>query len=91
MKPILFNKTNQRRSFPLTDFNYQSIDLDDCGARCAGFPSYSFHSISRDYFRNESPRAFGIESIIYGLFAVTTMPALIDTARAVFHLLRAIA
>jgi hypothetical protein len=88
MKPVLENNPREgKRPFPLTHFNYQAVDLDGCNARCVHFPNSSFHNIYREYFRNESPRVFGAEALIYGAFALTVLPALFDTARAIVHLL----
>jgi hypothetical protein len=53
-------------------------------------PRPAFDLISRDYFNVEARRSFATEAIVFGVIAITTVPALIDCARALAMFIRAI-
>jgi len=93
MKPFssIQNHRNQREDrFPVVDCNYRPLGLGDLNAHCAKLPNPSFSAISRDYFNGEARANFAIEAIVFGLVALTTVPALLDCARATFEFVRAI-
>ena len=91
MKPLSLSVQDNRRRFPVTDYNYQSVTLRDFKPSCAGSSRPTFDLISRDYFNAEARRNFIVEAVIFAAVAVTTVPAVIDCARALAMFLRAIA
>ena len=93
MKPTVSSVQNRRetnRRFPVSDYNYQAISLREFKPSCAGSPRPTFDLISRDYFNVEARRSFVTETIVFGLIAVSTVPAVIDCARALHMFLRTI-
>ena len=93
MKPFssIQNHRNEPEDrFPVVDCNYRPLGLGDLNAHCAKLPNPSFSAISRDYFNGEARANFAIEAIVFGLVALTTVPALFDCARATFEFIRAI-
>jgi hypothetical protein len=46
--------------------------------------------MSRDYFAGEARFNFLLESVVFGLVFLASVPAIFDCARALFHFIRAI-
>jgi hypothetical protein len=93
MKPIspiqnIWRGRNQR--FPITDYNYRPIGFSRFNAGCWLAPGLSFLGISRDYFRAEARHNFIVETILFALITITTVPAIVDCGRALFEFVRAI-
>jgi|SRR5947209_4103622 len=77
------------RRFPITNCNYQAVSLDEFKPSCADAPRSGFDLISRDYFNGEARRSFVTEAVVFVAMAATTVPALIDCARALAMFFRA--
>ena len=94
MKPLSSSLQTSRRQpgrrFPVTDWTYQATRVSDFKSSCAGSPRPAFDLISRQYFNAEARHNFVIEAAIFGVVAVTTVPAVIDCARALAMFFRAI-
>ena len=93
MKPILhFNpKRNdgRERRFPVTDFNYQSIELSGYNACCADAAADSFRA-TREYFNNEAARDFLTETAVFVVMMLSIAAPLLNGAESIADLLRAI-
>ncbi|HXX41176.1 MAG TPA: hypothetical protein VEI58_02805 [Chthoniobacterales bacterium] len=93
MKPVTLSRNSSRganRGFPVIDFNYRSQGLDRFNAHCAGTPRSSFEKISQSYFDVEARRNFAFEACGFILILATTLPAIVDCARALAMFVRAI-
>ena len=77
-----------RRRFPLTDFNYQSIDISSYNAHCADVTDNSFRT-SREYFSNEANRDFIADSVVFGMILLAAAMPLLNGVTAIADLLRA--
>ena len=95
MKPILhFNHNSKRndgaeRRFPVTDFNYQSLEISDCNARCADFGGNSFRT-TREYFDKEAARDFLTETALFAMIMLAVASPLLSGIHAIVDLLPAI-
>lgn len=93
MKPVIApTRNNQRgrdRRFPVTDLNYRAPGFDGLKTHCAGIPRSSFEKISQTYFNVEARRNFAIEAVGFVLILATTIPAVVDCARALAAFIRA--
>jgi hypothetical protein len=93
MKPTMqITGNNQERfdrqtRFPLTDFNYHSVTLDGFNGRCASTGHPSFHTISRDYFKNEACQYFLAEAFVFSVIMLTAVVPMLNGARAVVGLM----
>ena len=75
------------RVYPKTDYNYQAAMSDDvCGQR-ADSCKPTFRAISEDYLARELPHQLASEAVIFCLLTLTTIPPLINAARAVLEIL----
>jgi hypothetical protein len=83
------NGREQSRSFPLTDYNYNSIALGGFSGRRTRAADPSFRSISRDYFNTEDRNYFLAEAFVFGAFMATAAVPLVNGAHAVLNLVRA--
>jgi hypothetical protein len=93
MKPpssIQNSPRDANRRFPITDCNYSSLGFSELKTRCARTPRSSFTTISRDYFNGEARYHFLIETAVFALITITTIPALFDCGRALLEFMRAI-
>ena len=92
MKPILhFNHKSKRndgaeRRFPVTDFNYQSLEISDCNARCVDFGGNSFRT-TREYFDNEAARDFLTETAVFAMIMLAVASPLLSGIHAIVDLL----
>jgi hypothetical protein len=77
--------------FPVTDFHYQSLTLDGCGGGCANIRPPSFRNISMDYFKKEARRSFVTEAAFFALMVVTAAWPMVQSIRAIAHLVRVFA
>jgi hypothetical protein len=100
MKPTSHNSgTNGRsdvsetlsRRFPVTDCSYQSVTLDGFRGGCAKTSTPSFRKISSEYFENEARRSFVTEAAFFAMMVATTIGPVLQSARAMTHLVRAFA
>ena len=82
--------TTSIRRLPVTDFNYHSVTLDGYNGRCAKTGEPSFHTISRDYFKDEARHDFLAEAIVFASILATAALPLLQGAQAVVHLIRTI-
>jgi hypothetical protein len=90
MQPIV-NETPDSVSngrFPITDYNYQAVELGGYNGRCAKMANPSFHS--RDYFKTEDRHYFLTEAIIFAAILATSALPLFNGAHAVIDLVRSI-
>src|SRR5689334_23301844 len=76
----------QRRSFPLTDWNYQVYSLDRFGSSDSP-PSPSFWNISRDYVQYEARRNVLAEVAFFLILGAICLVAFIEGARVIIHFL----
>lgn len=76
----------QRHVQPRVEFSYRG-SLEDFGSH-ADDCAPSFHRLSENYLRLEAPRAFATEAIVFGAILLTAAVPLINSASAVFHLMR---
>jgi hypothetical protein len=96
MKPTLqFLNSSQYehsafRRFPIVEFNYRPLGLDEFKTRCAERPRSSVEKISQDYFNGEARRNFVTESLLFAIIAAATVPAILDCGRALFEFMSAI-
>jgi len=89
MKPISITTRNSR-SFPLTDYNYQPMMLEECRGRCAKIEAPSFRNISRQYFEKEARRDFVGEAFFFVAMILIAAAPLLSTASALSQFCRAI-
>ena len=75
--------------FPVTDFNYQSVTLDEYRGGCANIRAGSFRNISNDYFKNEARHSFVTEAVFFALIVVTSTWPILQSVRAMADLVRA--
>ena len=94
MKPVIApsrnNQSGRNRRFPVVDFNYRAPGFDGLNTHCAGIPGSSFEKISQSYFNVEARRNFAIEAVGFVLILATTIPAMVDCARALAAFVRTI-
>jgi len=99
MKPTSHTSGNDRRfggdrtdvrRFPVTDFQYQALNLGGRGGSCAKF-SPSFRNISMDYFKKEARRSFVTEVVFFVLIVLTSTWPVLQNIRAMTELVRAFA
>ena len=96
MKPTMQSIDNagdarpSQRSFPLTDYNYQSVALDGLSGHCAKQGTPSFHTSSRDYFKGEANQYFLAEAFVFAVIMATVALPLISGAHAVLSLARSV-
>jgi len=92
MKPLLsIQRTRGAASrFPITDCNYRPLGFGEFNARCAHLPRPSFTAISQDYLNREARYNFVIETLVFALMAVATVPAIFDCGRALLEFIRTI-
>ena len=88
MKPTFEpkNARNERttdRSFPVTDFNYHAIALENYNGRCAKPTVPSFRNISRQYFSSEARHDFVGEGLFFVAIVVTVAVPMVNGARVV--------
>jgi hypothetical protein len=91
MKPVLLvtkSEHETKRSFPVVDFNYQTVDQSEFGSRCVRIPRYS-GKFAREYFNSEARRDFVTEAAFFVILTATTVPAIAACASALVSLLRA--
>ena len=81
------NKTFSRQ-FPVTDYSFQSLTLDEYRGGCAKY-ARSFRNISGDYFKTEARRDFLTEAVFFGSIVATTIWPVLQSARAMSDLVRA--
>src|SRR5437870_9431195 len=92
MKPISQKIENEKsgrsnlRHLPLTDYNYQSVDLESFGSPCSRTDGSSFFRISNDYFKTEASKYFLAEASVFAAILATAALPLINGAHAVLHL-----
>ena len=96
MKPTMQSIDNagdarpSQRSFPLTDYIYQSVALGGHSGHCAKQGTPSFHTISRDYFKGEANQYFLAEAFVFAVIMATVALPLISGAHAVLSLVRSV-
>lgn len=96
MKPIMQSiddggrAAKGQRRFPVTDFNYQSVELVGHSGHCAKKESPSFHNISSEYFRGEAHQYSLAEAIVFAAFMAMAAFPILNGANAVAHLVRAL-
>ena len=78
------------RTFPITDFHYHSVALGNYSGRCAGAVRPSFHTLSRDYFNSEERHYFLAEATVFAVIMATAALPILNGARAMMELIRAI-
>ena len=94
MKPVLQfpdkseRNSATRRSFPVTDFHYQSLELTGYDACCADTAGSSFRA-AREYFNNEAARDFLTEAAVFVVMMVTIAAPLFNGVQSIVDLLRA--
>lgn len=94
MKPVLHfdhdsnRKYGRNRRFPVTDFNFQSIELRGHNACCADATGNSFRA-AREYFNNEAARDFLTEAAVFVAMMVTIAAPLLNGVQSIVDLLRA--
>ena len=90
MKPTLhFNskRNDAQRRFPVTDFNYQSVELGSYNGRCAELAGDSFRT-TREYFDHEAARDFLTEAAVFGVIMLSVAAPLLNGIESIAHLLR---
>ena len=94
MKPSFNNyrrgaqrRSETRRTFPVSDCNFQSFSLDRYHGGPAENPSASFLNISREYFRSEARRSFLAEAAFFLAFAAILALTFISGAIVIIHFL----
>jgi hypothetical protein len=91
MKPTIHNesqnRSDTRRQFPITDFNYGALDVSDCNARCAELSGNSFRS-TREYFAHEANREFLTEAAVFGAIMLSIAVPLFNGILAIVDLIR---
>lgn len=81
-------RRNDRRPFPVTDFNYHTIALGGYSGRCARTSVPSFRQISRDYFAREDRHYFLAEAFVFSAIMLMAAVPLVNGAHAVVNLIR---
>jgi len=77
--------------FPVTDFAYQSVSLDDYRGGCANVRPQSFRSISNDYFKTEARKSFVTEAALFAMMVVISSWPVMLSVKAISGLIRAYA
>jgi hypothetical protein len=72
------------RRFPITDFNFQSMDIS--AAHCADANCNSFR-VSREYFNNEAARDFLSESAVFAVMMLTAALPLLNGVFSIVDLI----
>ena len=102
MKPtIQFNEKRRgdlgdresRKGFalPQTDYSFQAASVAKSGSLCFGSCRPSFRAISQDYFKNEAPRSFAGEAVLFSVIVLTAALPILNSASALVHLVRSFA
>jgi len=76
-------------SFPLTDYNYNSVTITGYRGQCAKPLAPSFRNISRQYFQHEAPHDFVGEAVLFAMLVIAAAVPLVSGAYAVIDLCRA--
>jgi len=84
---------NEIRSngFPITDFAFQSVTLDEYRGGCANVRPQSFRNISNDYFKTEARKSFVTEAALFALMVVISSWPIMLSVQAISGLIRAYA
>jgi hypothetical protein len=99
MKPtIQFNETSRRdfcdrdfrhgSAFPKTDYCFQAASPVSGSGRCFASRQQSFRAISQDYFKNEAPRTFAGEAVLFSVIVLTAALPILASASALVHMVR---
>jgi hypothetical protein len=88
MKPSSITNRNARQ-FPLVDYHYQSMTLDD-SVSCCIKPTKSLRDISRDYFDFEANFDFLSNAAMFGTLIATAIVPIVSGVIAVLDLVRAL-
>lgn len=99
MKPTIQFNEKSRRDFsdresrqgsalPKTDYSFQAASVVNGGGRCFGTCRPSFRAISQDYFKNEAPRSFVSEAVLFSVIVISAAWPILNSASALVHLLR---
>ncbi len=94
MKPTLPVNDDASRSslstrrFPVTDYNFQSMEMGAYNAHCADANNNSFR-VCREYFDNEAARDFLSEAGVFVVMMATMALPLLNGAQAIVALIRA--
>jgi len=100
MKPTSHNAAGNKRAgvndlfsreFPVTDYSFQSLTLDDYRGGRVITHTRSFRNISNNYFRNEARVSFMAEAALFGVIIATTIGPVLQSAHAITDLVRAFA
>ena len=79
------------RSFPQVDHNLQGSCLSGaCGAP-AKFHSPAFSEISKDYFAEEEPRGFAVDTAVFAALIAAALLQIVNGGQAVAALIHSIA
>src|SRR5881398_991687 len=73
-------------SFPLTDYNYNSVTITGYRGQCATPLAPSFRNISRQYFQHEARHDFVGEAVLFAMLVIAAAVPLVSGAYAVIDL-----
>src|SRR5438046_10396823 len=77
-------------SFPLTDYNYNSVTITGYRGQCAKPLAPSFRNISRQYFQHEARHDFVGEAVLFAMLVIAAAVPLVSGDYAVIALCRAL-
>jgi hypothetical protein len=78
------------RTFPCTDQNYQTSKLlGDCGTPVK-FHHPAFFELSSEYFAEEAPRSFVVDTGVFAALILTTLLPIVNGVQAIATLIHSI-
>jgi hypothetical protein len=91
MKPTTQLNDRRAQRQPKTDYGYQAASMPNRGGRGQGSRRASIRAVSHEYFKNEARTMFATEAAFFSVIVMTAAVPLINSATAVFHLVRSFA
>lgn len=79
--------TRRGRSFPQTDYHYQTSQLAGGCGEPVKFQGPSFFQISSDYFADEAPRGFAVDAGVFAALMLAVMLPIVSSVEAVATLI----
>ena len=82
--------SRESQNFPHTDQNYQSSKLHGGCGTPVKFHHPAFFEISNDYFADEAPRSFLVDTGVFAVLILSTLLPIVNGVQAVATLIHSV-